>query len=381
MKYLDKYKVFKEGKKYAFRKYIPPKWGENERLDVFDHVKDSPAMQDIIALMPVNTWTHEDQPYDVYKTHRITFSRNFGQRHIVEITDEGKFLFRAGDQLSWYTSENFEDLEDCLRHLWAYIVSRKVIFKITTNFSKTITYRLLSDPAKQMFWGERRTLSELYQLSQMLPKEAMDNVINQLNEAFKMVGLVFRPLNKAATKKIGEKYGVEMYNTLGITRNSILNILVKNSVNIDTAKYATDDFTQIIVLNKRKQDSSTYYIQPRTEEEAFVQICWKVSKIFKDFDNTLELPNKKKVVIPYIKLFVEQFAIELADAVEEEGFVAYDSEDKIYKLVYDGLINSKEPMKMLDILKKKTPELWAKLEELGGEKMNIGAEMGDLGFS
>ena len=57
------------------------------------------------------------------------------------------------------------------------------------------------------------------------------------------------------------------------------------------------------------------------------------------------------------------------------------AEDKIYKLVYDGLINSKEPMKMLDILKKKTPELWAKLEELGGEKMNIGAEMGDLGFS
>lgn len=335
----------------------------NQTIEAY--LDQSPAMQDLLALIVDKEPT---KPYNVDKNGNITFYRNFGVRIKC---DNNQYSYKIKEKTETKI-EKLNSLEECLRHIWAYVISRKSIWKISTDYNKEITRKILLDPSKKKFWGEKKTYEQIFKSFTILNNDQMAEARHELNKALNPIGI-----------NIGMNYqenGSISPCLFGVKPNTLLNELMKNFVGINYGGKFTEEQIDIINTNVKKPDRTEYYIQPRTPEEAFIQTSLKLSKAYISFDDklTIVLRNEEtSITAPYIKSFIISYTKCIANEVEKFGFQALDDIDNI---IYHSVVNSKDSYKILSIIKKISPELWNMISKRDTDKTNTAADMGEMGF-
>lgn len=298
-------------------------------FEVEEYVNKSSAFNDIISL-------YDEVPYKIEKSGTIIFlDRVFGQRCTVEKNLDGSWKFESreqvkkvgneapkeeeekgipyrtsdtvyskdtidvpGDATSEFTKlvlkeEKYDTLENCLRHLWSYLIARK----IKRAYGRAEKRKDLNDPIVKKYWGQKLPLKNiLIKEETLLNTKEFSNLIEEFNDKFNQFGIVFR----YEPKKLGKCI---IDTNLSIIRNSILSLLVNN-------KKLSFGKIEIEISDKGLVDSGVYFaIMPRTKKEAYESILKSIITFYSKVDTTglADSSNNyiKKIIVDYAKLNLE----------------------------------------------------------------------------
>ena len=275
-------------------------------FEVKEFVESSQAFNDIIALLPEKV--EELKPgsaYKIEKTGTIIFlDRLFAQRNTVEKNTDRTWRFETREQVKkpdgagyklMLKTENYDTLENCLRHLWSYLIARK----IDPIFDRAAKRKELNDTNEQKYWGEKLTLKEIIRREEtLLDKKKLEDLVEDLNDKFNQFGLIF----EYDASKFGS---CKIYSNLSAIRGSLLSLLVNNKPNMGILNR---DINISITNNGEKGFDYVHTIMPRTMKEAYNGILRGIITTYSDTnlsDRLQGLEYIKNLIIMYVKLNLE----------------------------------------------------------------------------
>ena len=434
MKYLIKYLPFFEG---AIPKGKSKVVTDAQGLQ--GYLNHSPAMQDILALVskgrirgteekpatPMH-WrkrvttakgaeyeeerTKEPMSYKLKKNGDIYFDktasyRYFGQEAYLIKQENYTFTLKVEENSKLTFEKNYENIEDALRNVWAFFVSRTKEYTVSTKYIKEVTRKLLIDPAKKPFWGEKKTAVEIIQELGVKqfgaqeegqePKVDMANVLHLLNETYSILGMPF--------KSAGGN-DIIMPTKFGITngQDNLLSLMLKGLFNVTKIGESGGTYEPsykekevriirpVTEFHDDKGSAGIYYIQPRTTEEAYIQCLVKVCKVYYkhygpgrgNFNYEKLYFNGKSMPDNLIRNFIYKYSSILVNEVSKKGLEALNEEDIFYKTIFAALTNNAtgDTYVLSNIIQKSAPEFWDKIKSYDSAGMEVAADMGDMGF-
>lgn len=429
MKYLIKYFPFYEGA-------IPK--GKSGALSMAQslsrYLEASPAMQDIKALVSkgrvspkrrketgaqdehgeinadkMPSRVKEPMSYTVKKEGDIYFDktasyRYFGQEAYLLRQPNGDYKLRIEENSKLTFEKVYENIEDALRNCWAFFVSRTKEYKVSTRYVNEITRKLLMEPNKHLFWGEKKTAVEIVQalgLTTLDPAEGseeapvnMDNTRHLLNEVYGILGMKFESAGKNLIQ-IPTAFGVAREN-----QDNLLSLLLrayfgKNSSN--GATYENPSKTEnkcegrrvIFPMTSFHDDdgrSGKYFTQPRTTEEAYIQCLQKVYKVYfkhyRDYGYEKVYYGGASIKTDIFRIFIYRYTAIIMNEVKANGLDALNEPDLPYRAIYASIVKDadSEVFKLANIVKTNAPSLWDKISSYDVSGMNDAADMGEMGF-
>jgi len=377
MKYLNKYFAFYEG-------------GLKMSETIKRYLEHSPAMLDIIALIdeqeitePIfNVKKEGDLVYDVNK-----YNRFFGQTINAKRNTDGSYTYKINSNSKLKFEETVDDLETCLRHIWAYIVSMLKKVKVTTTSNQEITRKLLLNTETKLCWGEKNSLEEIFSKLNSERKIDMVYVRHVLNESFSLLGIVFGSNNEDFTNIIiptnfGRLKG-NGDNFLSLILRGLFDINDNRSGTSEGGYYREEKKHIIIDLkgNYKKDYNKKKTINPRNNDEAVIQ-C--LSKVYRYYGTQCQHEH----LIHYggetlrndsVKDFIKQFSTYLANEIAKNGIESLN-EEVIYKVIYAAVVSINDSYRLINIIEKSAPKFWDKLKKYDVTGMETASKMGDMGF-
>lgn len=355
MKYINKYNKFNEA--------------SNPKLE--EELANSSAMNDILALSNI-------RPLYKITKNGFTFTRDLGAKTYV-IIENGEYNVITRSQ-GLERIKIFKTLEECLRDVWAYVISKKVsgVIKKSNIYDKLIKDKL--------YQGERKSINDIINSEDPSIITDISNETNKLNELFRHIGIKFKDNVTNGVNNI----------TVVIFFYMITSKYKDKEVNL-ISKYLSDKFGEDtdhvrllkmdenilgdlnFTINKKNgiTDRFNYQILVKSKEEIVPIVLDKFEKIIDGLSDTIFLKLKSykncKVKAPEIK----QIIINYIKMIKESGYNIPDKK-QVIEMMAKTIINHLT-FKSLSKISKNNKDLWNALNK---QAPNLGtaADMGEMGF-
>lgn len=345
---------------------------------------------------------------DIYFDKRASY-RYFGQEAYLIRQENNTYTLKIEENSKLTFEQNYENIEDGLRNVWAFFVSRTKEYTVSTKYVQEITRKFLIDPSKHLFWGEKKTAVEIIQELGIKSLDAeegeespinMGNVNHLLNETFRILGMSFQLIGKHAIR-IPTKFGVmigQQDNLLSLILRGLFNTNSNDGGTYEPApptdekqaKKHINGVRTIYPLTRFDDDQGKkgiYYIQPRTTEEAFIQCLVKVCKVYykhyRDYKFTNLQYGGESIENTSIRLFIYNYSSILVNEVSKKGIEILNDEEIYYKAIFAAITKGEDNTvyELANIIKKNAPTFWEKVSSYDVSGMESAADMGDMGFA
>ena len=231
----------------------------------------------------------------------------------------------------------------------------------------------------------------------MEEQKPWDDLWSYLTETFKVLGIDFRSHTDSSISSGGDtvEYTVFKFTVdFNIIPFSILSIMSQNIITPELKKLGealiqiiptfknsipaeVSSISMIISDTTKKIKSNKFRINPKTPEEAWTLISNKIINIFTPFDNIVRVGTKgapsyreplnvKDIIISYISSNKFRYPITIPT--------------ETLKRVNWVIENSPNGMILFNNVKIHNPILFDNLKQISGDKADVAADMGGLGF-